>query len=46
MLKLENIELKQELIILNSQMSSIMANQYKYSDKINLVTSALNFFQE
>lgn len=46
MLKLENVEFKQELIISNSQISSIMANQYKYSDEIDLLTSTLNPFQE
>lgn len=36
------MELKKKLIISNNKISSLMVNQSKYSEKINLVTSILN----
>lgn len=43
--KNENVELKQELTKSNSQVSSLMANQFKFSQQVNLVTSMLNSLQ-
>jgi len=42
----ENMELKQALSSSNGQISTLIANQYKYSEKINSVISTMNSLQE
>lgn len=39
------MELKQALSKSNNQLSSLMANQYKYTEIINLITSTINSIQ-
>lgn len=45
LLQEENMELKQSLSKSNWKISVLIANQDKYPEKINLVTSTMNYLQ-